>query len=255
MTIAHATALSPEDQPVFEHALALACAADARLLSVNAQDGPQGELPDAAGVLTHWGRPVDCVEHESMLHQCCDDPVDTLLDALRRVAPDLIVAGTHQRAGASRLLSGSQCEALLRNVTQPTLVFPLDARPFVTERGVIDLRRIVIPIGDEASARAAIERASWLAEVSKAGELTIELVFVGNDADAPQLQLPRRPGWTVHMNTAKGSIEDAILAASSDSCVIVMATRGPDSLKDSLFGTNTEHVLRHAKCPVLVTRI
>ena len=109
MTIAHATALTAEDRPVFEHALALARAANGRLFSVNARTGSDENrtIPDAARLLADWGCTADHVPHEAMIHTCCDDPIDTLLDALRRVAPDLIVAGTHQRSTASRMIFGS----------------------------------------------------------------------------------------------------------------------------------------------------
>jgi nucleotide-binding universal stress UspA family protein len=257
MTIAHATGLTPEEQPVFEHALAIACAAHAKLFSVNAVDaaGAHTAPPDAAKILAGWGRAGDCVDHEAMIHSCCEDPIDTLLDALGRVAPDLIVAGTHQRSTASRLLSGSQCEALLRNVTRPTLVFPLGAKTFVSEDGRFELTRMLIPVGDADAARAALERAAWLAEITNTEQLTIELLFVGDDDEAPPVEMPRRPGWTVQMTTAHGRVADSVVDAARDSCVIVMATRGPDSLKDTLLGTNTEQVLRHAKCPVLITPV
>ena len=34
--------------------------------------------------------------------------------------------------------------------------------------------------------------------------------------------------------------------------LIVMSTRGHDSLSDRVMGSNTERVVRHAPCPVLV---
>jgi nucleotide-binding universal stress UspA family protein len=34
--------------------------------------------------------------------------------------------------------------------------------------------------------------------------------------------------------------------------LIVMATRGHDSLGDHILGSNTERVVRHAPCPVMV---
>ncbi len=258
MTIAHATALQPEDDAVFQHALALACAAGARLFSVNAHDGSDDgkTTPDAARVLSGWGCAADQVQHEAMIHTCCEDPVDTLLDALRRVAPDLIVAGTHQRGTAERVFAGSQCEALLRNVTQPTLVFPIGASSLVTSSGRLHLTRMVIPIGDEVTARAAVARAVWLAEVTQTELLDIHLIFVGDEADAPDVAIPVHAGWSVHRTTSEsGAIVDAVLAAAWEQSVVVMATRGTDSLRDTLFGTNTEQVLRRVRGPVFITPV
>lgn len=256
LTFAHATALHPEERHIFEHALALAAAADARLVSVHAREGTDGDerAPDANRVLDGWGSDRT-VTHEALFHTCCEDPVDTLLDALRRVAPDLIIAGTHQRSGAARLVTGSQCEAILRNVTQPTLVFPFGARPFISDQGRLSLRKIVVPIGDEASAKAALERAAWMADLSEVDALDVELVYVGNATDMPPVTPPARPSWNVHTRTASGDIVRAVGAAAADACLLVMATRGADSLTDSLFGTHTERVLRSTKCPVLITPI
>ena len=254
LTFAHATALSGEEQRIFEHALALAAAADARLVSVHARDGGAEKPPlDAASVLAGWGQSDKQIAHETLQHTCCEDPIDTLLDALRQVAPDLIIAGTHQKSGAARLLAGSQCEALLRNVTEPTLVFPMNARSFLDERGQPELRKMVIPIGDEASAEAGLFRAQWLADMLGISELDVELIYVGDAADAPNVTHPNRPGWNVTVTTSKGNVVDAVAAAASDACLLVMATRGADSLKDSLLGTNTERVLRTGTCPVMIT--
>jgi nucleotide-binding universal stress UspA family protein len=256
LTFAHATALNAEEQHIFEHALALAAAADARLVSVHARDVGDEDMtaPDAGRVLEGWGSDRQ-VTHETMFHSCCDDPIDTLLDALRRVAPDLIIAGTHQRSGAARLLAGSQCEAILRNVTQPTLVFPYGARPLVGDDGRLSLRKIVIPIGDEASAKTALTRAVWIADLVGTKELELELLHVGDAADIPEVTPPEHAGWTARVHNVQGDVVEAVAAAASDACLLVMATRGPDSLKDSLFGTHTERVLRNTHCPVLITPI
>jgi nucleotide-binding universal stress UspA family protein len=48
------------------------------------------------------------------------------------------------------------------------------------------------------------------------------------------------------------SVTDAVVEAADGACLIVMATRGSNSLSDALFGTNTEHVLRTTRCPILV---
>ena len=44
----------------------------------------------------------------------------------------------------------------------------------------------------------------------------------------------------------------ALVAREERADVIVMATRGHDSLADRVVGSNTERVVRHASCPVLV---
>ena len=233
LTIAHATALSAEDEPIFEHALALACASGARLYSVNAHDGLNGHehMPYAASVLERWGRDPASVHHDTLFLRGCDDPVDSVLDGLRRVTPNLVVLGTHQRHGLAHLVEGSHSEAILRNIREPTLVFPVGVRGFVSERGDIELRRIVIPAGDDACVAAARARATWFAELAGLDDVDIVSVVA---------QFP-------------AGIANAVVGAAGD--LIVMATRGADSLSDILFGTNTEHVLRTTRCPLLVVPV
>lgn len=230
LTIAHATALSAEEEPIFEHALALACASYARLYSVNAHDGLIGHahVPDAPSVLERWGRNPASVDHYTLFLSGCDDPIDGVLEGLRRITPDLVVVGTHQRRGLAHLVEGSHAEAMLRNIHEPTLVFPVGVRSFVNERGGIELRRIVIPAGDDACIAAARARAAWFADL--AGLRDVEIVLVAADSPA--------------------GIANAIVEADGD--LIVMATHGADSLSDILFGTNTEHVLRTTRLPLLV---
>jgi nucleotide-binding universal stress UspA family protein len=253
MTIAHATALSTEDEPIFEQAVALACAMNARLLSVNAHQSVQtaAPTPSAETVLANWGRAADSVEHELMIHSCCDDHVDTLLDALSRVKPDLIVTGTHQRKGMARLFEGSRAEAIVCNANAPILVFPIGARSLLDGLGRFDLRRIVIPVGDAASAKAALAQVAWLADA--AASATLELVIVvAEDAKVPTIDLPLRDGLQARVVSSDGPLTDVVTKHAHEACIIVMATRGANSLADALLGTNTEHVLRDTRCPILV---
>jgi nucleotide-binding universal stress UspA family protein len=58
---------------------------------------------------------------------------------------------------------------------------------------------------------------------------------------------------TVRVET--GTVWDQIcrVAAEEKADLIVMATRGHDSLADRVLGSNTERVARHAPCPVLIS--
>jgi hypothetical protein len=50
-----------------------------------------------------------------------------------------------------------------------------------------------------------------------------------------------------------GPLEAAIVSVARevDACVLVMATRGHDGLRDATLGSHTERVLREVQCPVL----
>jgi nucleotide-binding universal stress UspA family protein len=251
-TIAHAAAAHrDEDRLPFEHALALALATGARLVSVHASSEPDAEdrMIGADEVLRAWksdGR----LTHDKIVHSCCDDPVDTTLDALRRLQPDLVVVGTHARSGIARWMMASRAEALAENLPSPTLVVPIGSRAFVDD-GVLRLRRVLVPAGDTASAKASCEALGrLLGHVGMpAGEVILLRVGRTGEGDLPALPLPE--GWVCRVERAEGSVPEAIAEAAVDVDLIVMATHGQDSLFDAFVGTNTERVFHAAPCPVL----
>jgi nucleotide-binding universal stress UspA family protein len=246
MLIAHACDLTGDDTAAFVHASALAAASGARLVSIHVT-GPgesAAELPDAAALAARWGRPIT---HERRCHDCCDEPADALLDALRALRPALVVLGTHARHGLAALVRASVSEAVARNVDVPALVVPNRSRGFVdAETGAIDLRRVVIPAGNLAEATRGIAAAEQLLALTGAPGAELELVHVGTPD--PSLANLGRP--ITHVG---GPLEQAIveLARARDACVIVMPTRGHDGIGDIVLGSHTERVIREATCPVL----
>lgn len=228
--IAHTTDLSGDDGAAFHHACALAAASGAKLVTIHGNAGAAraSQLPDAAPLATRWGREI---KHERVCHECCDDVTDTVVDAIRRFAPRLVIAGTHGRQGISALLSGSVAEAVSRNIAVPTLIVPNKVRGFVDPAsGAIDLRRILVPAGDDDEAARGIAAARELAAVAGVADPAIEVVRVAG-------------------RVAEGIVAEAQARLS---CVIVMTTRGHDGVVDALLGSRTEHVVRDAGCPVLV---
>ena len=250
-TIAFATGLGTDEQPAFATAIALAAASQAKLVTVHACTGaPAGEVPRAEETAARWGLPL---QSEVMLHTCCDDPADTLLDALHRVVPDLVVMGTHGRSGLAQIFTESVSESVARNVSVPTLFVPLHGRGLASPTsGAIDLHRILVPAGDAVATRVGLEAAAWLARAVGAGSVEIVLVHVDDGKPAPETgEVPE--GLSIVRKTAKGSLEDAIveLSVGFDACAIVMATRGHDGVLDSITGSHTEHVVRKVGCPLL----
>ena len=55
------------------------------------------------------------------LHVVEGDPATCILDRVGRLHADLVVVGTHARAGAARLLIGSIAETVIRGSTAPVL--------------------------------------------------------------------------------------------------------------------------------------
>jgi nucleotide-binding universal stress UspA family protein len=246
MLIAHATDLTGDDEGALVHATALAAAGGARLVTVHGNPGlaTAAQLPDAAALAARWGRTV---AHQRLCHECCDDVEDTVLDALHRLRPDLVVVGTHGRHGFAALLRGSVSEAIARNLDVPALVVPDASRGFVDPAtGDIDLGCILIPAGDRSDAERGIDAARSFVALAGARGAELEIVHVGDDDPALGFA-----GVTV--TRAHGKLEHAISEAAQArrACLIVMATRGHDGVGDVLLGSHTERVIREVACPVL----
>jgi nucleotide-binding universal stress UspA family protein len=247
MVIAHATDLTGDDAAAFIHASALAAASTARLVTVHGNAAPElaPQLPDASEVARRWARTID---HVRICHECCDDVEDTIIDAIHKLKPGLVVLGTHARHGWRALLHASVGEAIARNLTVPALIVPNHSRGFVdAATGTIDLHRILIPAGNITQAERGLAAARSLLALAGVANAELEIVHVGDDDPAlAQLGLP--------VTRASGDVETAIVLVAKErgACVIVMPTRGHDSLGDVLLGSHTEHVIRDAECPVLV---
>lgn len=227
--IVHTTDLTGDDIAAFHHAAALAAVSHAPLITIhgNAGTADPSRLPDAAPLAALWGRTI---AQQRICHECCDDVTDTLLDAIRRTDPRLIVAGTHARHGLAALVAESVAEAVARNVAVPTLVVPNHVRGFVDPAtGAIDLGRVLVPAGTDADAERGLRAARTLAELAGVSA-TIDVLHVTH-----------------------GRITDAIVseARARRACAIVMVTHGHDGLTDALIGSHTERVIREVGCPVL----
>lgn len=253
MLIVH-TAAFPEDETALVHATALALRYSAKLVSIHACATPEHrpELPSAGRLLQRWGLPAARLEHERVIHDCCDDTVDTLLDAFRKLRPDLVVSATHPRAGVARLLSGSVAESVARNVGAPTLLLPIGGAGFVHPgSGRVDLRRILVPAGSAAEAQRGLDMARLLASGSSAKDPELVLLHVDDGRPAPEVDAP--PGSHITRHVAPGSIDAAIstMARELDVSLVVMATHGHDGFADVLLGSVTERVLHALERPLL----
>jgi nucleotide-binding universal stress UspA family protein len=248
--IAHTTDLSGDDEAAFLHACALAATSGARLLTIhgNPASGAHARLPDAAPLAARWSRPI---EQDRICHECCDDVADTVVDAIRRAQPALVVTGTHARHGVAAVFAGSIAEAVARNARVPTLIVPNHGRGFVdAATGAIDLRRVLIPAGGGRDASEGLAAARALVELCSAPDVELELLHVG-PVDW-SVGFPETPSLRVRLRHAEDPVEAILVEARAmAACVIVMPTHGHDGLVDALRGSRTERVMRDAPCPLL----
>jgi nucleotide-binding universal stress UspA family protein len=197
---------------------------------------------------------VGSVEHQRVVEQGPDDPIAQLLEAIARLQPDLVVAGSRARRGVDLALMGSTAQALARHARVPVLLLPVGHRGFVdAETGALRLRKILVPMGDPQAAQTAIDAAVRLAELTGEHKGELVLVHVGDDAEAPAVTLHGGMGWGRRWVRARGSVVDEVveLAEAEHADLVVMASRGRDSLLDSLLGSHTERVLHRSPCAML----
>ncbi|MEZ4318749.1 MAG: universal stress protein [Myxococcota bacterium] len=252
------------------HALRICATAgrDLRVLHVRkGSDPPWASLPTARLLLTRWGfLPDDATlddfaslgfkVHLKALE--ADEPSGLLGAMIEVQAPDLLVLGTHRPHGLQRLFEGSVGEDLARHSPRATLMVPDGCRPFVSpDEGTVSLRRILVPLGEVAAARA-LEHAMDLATALDQRPLEFVFVHVGPYREIPQLELPERPGWTYRtVNFRDGDVVGRVLEAATreNADLIAMATHGHDSWADAVWGTRTERVTRDAPVPVLIATL
>lgn len=110
-----------------------------------------------------------------------------------------------------------------------------------------------MPISLTPPSQPAIDAAIALVSQLNVSPVTLTLVHAGKEPDATALLLPDKPDWSWKQLFGQGDPVEWILAAGAefDVDVIVMATKGQDSVLDMLRGSTTERVLRGARCPVL----
>lgn len=208
---------------------------------------------------------------------------ETIVARARAQRADLVVMGTHGRSGIDRMLLGSVTEPVLRTSPCPVLTVPPAAHPMTI--GPVALERILCPVDYSPSSLKALKYAMDLGRQS-GGCVTvlnaIEYLDSEEDVELPQFdpcykartdnQLRRHElidaarerlhaivalepatSGTINEVVTTGRAHKAILqhAADRGADVVVMGAQGTGGVELMLYGSNTQHVVRHAACPVM----
>ena len=212
-----------------------------------------------ARVADSASRPEVVVERTSSVHRA-------LVQRIKTTQPDLTVMATHGREGVSHLLLGSVTEKVVQQVHRPVLCIR------ATEHGgrsptAASWSRPTCPSRPGSPSR-------WPAISPEAFDAEIIGLHVVPERqprhphrrprDPPRGARRRRTSGSSSRRTSRGSpltaqvhtgpVWERIVhvARVEKADLIVMSTRGHDSLADRILGSNTERVVRHAPCPVLV---
>lgn len=203
---------------------------------------------------------------------------ELIVQRARADAADLIVMGTHGRSGFNRLLLGSVTEKVLRTAPCPVLTVPA-AAPAMTAAAVA-FRRILCPVDFSPSALEALQHALTLAREAN-GRVTVlhALEYMDPEEPCEHVDFDVRRHRQHFLDHARARLhalvaaEDATWceidevvaigraykvvleqAATASADLIVMGAQGTTGVELVLYGSNTQHVLRAATCPVLTVR-
>lgn len=179
------------------------------------------------------------------------DPAARLLHVARLHRPDMIVVGTHGRKGLTRALLGSVAEAVVRGAQVPVLVARGPVHP---------VRAILAPVNFTAYSEYGFSCAAAVAAVMSADltalHVTDDPIWNGNSRFRLSSLIHRLPPEIVKRcrPTARELVGEAvkgILKARAGHDWIVLVAHMKSPVKDALFGTTLEQVLRRSAIPVL----
>jgi nucleotide-binding universal stress UspA family protein len=195
--------------------------------------------------------------------ECVRSARQAVLDMVRGRRPDLTVMAAHDHGMFAHLTGASVTENVVDHVHTPVLA--------VRGKGGLPYRRILVPTDLSLRSRLAFPMAALLARSFDAEVLGLYVAaplsvatLSGIPAAVPAAPPSEAALWEflrsdfaglpviaqVHVGPVWERIVHA--AAEEEIDLIVMATRGHDSFSDRVLGSNTERVVRHAPCPVLV---
>jgi nucleotide-binding universal stress UspA family protein len=193
-----------------------------------------------------------------------------ILRALEDPGFDLVIVGTHGRTGLSRVLLGSVAEKIVRHAPCSVLVVRVDseATPFKHVLCPIDLSQRTDEVFEEAAGLAQDEGACVTllnviditpAYTGRAAGLYIQLLERSSSGLLEKAAARLRSKLTVPVSIRSGigSPGGQILALLDEDRTIdlvVMGSHGRTGIKRALLGSVAEKVVRHAHCPVLVSR-
>jgi nucleotide-binding universal stress UspA family protein len=270
------TDLSPRSDSALAHARSLAERFQAELTVYHAVETFEGRYPDItfgigheltaaaeqgaraalraalAGLGTRGALKVEQVRSAS----------EAVVEMFRGRRADLTVMATHGRRGLSHLLLGSLTEEIIQSAHSPVLCLRDPAVP--------SYRRILVPTDLSLASRLAFPMAAFLARSFGAeviGLHAIPATTLATLSGVPERRPPAPseaalwdfyasdfPDIPLTAQVCTGVAWERIVRVAETERVdlIVMATRGHDSVSDRMVGSTTERTLRQAPCPVLV---
>ncbi|HJS73656.1 MAG TPA: universal stress protein [Vicinamibacteria bacterium] len=201
-------------------------------------------------------------------------PVTAILDMAESDHAGMICLGTHGREGVERLVLGSVAEKVLRKARCPVITVSEPGDERAPKEAVF--KNILCAVDFSTLSLKAVEYCISLAQESGGRLVLLNAVewfpdepgWIGspnvNDYQTQMEEQVRarleeivpaqvRAWCEVEVEVRSGKAYREILAAALErkADLIALGVRGRNPLDIMLFGSTTQHVVRHAECPVL----
>ena len=222
---------------------------------------------------------------EPTLHCRTGRAFDEICKLAAEIKAELLVISTHGRTGLQHLVLGSTAERVVRYAPCPVLVVRDRERDFVDRAQSttaadtpLNLGMIVVPVDFSDCSAEGVRYAIKFAKSAGAKLSLVHVVqvqpFIPSDQFAA---FARKPAPGIIERAAKMQMRKFIrdfefdgvphessvvigraayqiceVAEKSGADLIIASTRGSTGLAHVLMGSTAEHVVRYAKCPVLV---
>ncbi len=203
---------------------------------------------------------------------------DQICAVANELAADLLVIATHGHTGLKHLVLGSTAERVVQHAPCPVLVVRDDEHDLVDGDGGVRLRKVLAPVDFSECSRHGVSYAIALAKAHGATLVLLHCVQVqpllpterydgfarmpapGVIERAARQQMRKlvrsfdSQGVTIETVLAAGRPAQQICsyAAANDVDLIVTSTHGLTGFAHVLIGSTAEHVVRYARCPILV---
>ena len=260
-SIFHPSDFSKASELAFAHALAIALIRKTELVIMHAGRGlldDWAQFPPVRKTLERWqvltpGSPRSAVFEKLAIRvtkvSSRGNPVQASIEHIEKQQPDLVVLATRGQHGLPLWLKPSVAQAIAGRTSAMTLFVPRGCRGVVSLDGIIQLRRVLLPIDHQPDAQEAVIRAVRAAEAF--GDDAVEIVLLHVNGALPQVNRPESQACVWKELRREGDVVARILDASREADLIIMPTEGRHGVFDALRGSVTERVVRGAPCPVL----
>jgi len=183
-----------------------------------------------------------------------DGATPAILRQAKESGADLLIMGTHGRTGFRRLVVGSVCESVLKEIEIPVLAVSSAA----AVHSAHDIQKIVCGVEYTLECAEALRVSAALAPEAR-------LVLIrADDGDNPTRtsdDLRRLSRWLppelidrceLKVVGASAAEDLASFAAMAGADLIAAGAPQSHALGDFLRGTATDRIVQHSECPVLV---